>query len=130
MKLSSLILFFRADLQTFVKKFALSECIRRTLRQGGNADRSMTLFSFACFFSKSNHQTVLTFFSRYPYKLHTYSSSLNREPDKSYSAPSLEKQSSSLVHFSNIFQHFSFPILKTEEKKSLSVNVSSPNKVL
>ena len=47
---SSSISFFREDLETFATTFDLLECIRRSLRQGGNADRSMTLFSFACFF--------------------------------------------------------------------------------
>ena len=123
-------MFSRSDLQTFTTKFALSECIPRTLQQGGNADRSMTLFSFACFFWKSKHRTLLIFFSRYPYKLHTYSSSSNKESDKSHSVASWEKQSSNLVHSCNIFQHFNFPFLKTEEKKSLPVNAYSPNKAL
>ena len=83
---------FQRRFHTFATKFAFSECIRRTLRQGGNADRSMTLFSFACFFWKSNHRTLLIFFSPYPCKLHTYSSNL--------------------LNFCNIFQHFNFSFLK------------------
>ena len=41
--------FFREDFQTFITKFALSEYIRRTLRQGGNTVKLMTKFSLACF---------------------------------------------------------------------------------
>ena len=129
-KLASSILFLRADLQTFATKFTLLECIQRTLRQGGNADRAITIF-FCMFLFKeqpSNFCYWLIFFSRYPCKLHTHSSSSNREYDKSHSAPSWEKQSSNLGHFCNIFQHFKFPFLINEEKKSLPLNACSPNK--
>ena len=61
--------------------------------------------------------------------MHTYSSSSNRESDKSHYVPS-RKQPSNMLHFCNIFQHFNFSFLKNDEKKSLPVNACSRNKAL
>ena len=70
---------FRQDVQTSAKKFAHSECIRRTA----------TDIFFYMFFLKEQPLNFVDIFSRCPYKLHTYSSnSSNRESDKSHCIPS------------------------------------------